>query len=77
MSQDSNIASPGYPSQVVAQSVVRAPLAGNIPWTTPGAPAVGSIPITLDTQVVPVSLARQELAGGINYGTNPQAGRDI
>ena len=36
-----NPASPGAPSQVVAESPIRAPLAGNIPWANHAAhPAV-------------------------------------
>jgi hypothetical protein len=64
VSEIANPASPGYPIQVVAQSVVRAPLAGNIPWTTPGAPAVGSIPITFATQVVTVPHSLVDRVGG-------------
>jgi hypothetical protein len=77
MTSISNIASPGFPTQVVAESPVRAPLSGGIPWTTPGAPAIGSIPIGSDAQIVSVTIARQEFAGGKNTGTSPRAGRDI
>ena len=77
MSSISKIASPGAPSQVVAESPVRAPLLGFIPWTAPNAPAVGSIPIGYGAQVIPVSIARQEFAGGVNHGSNPRAGKDI
>ena len=77
MTTISNPASPGYPQQIVAEQPVRAPLAGNIPWTTPGAPAVGSLPLGFDAQVVTVPLARQEFAGGVNHGVNSRAGRDI
>ena len=77
MSEITNIASPGRPSQVVAEQPVRAPLAGNIPWTTPGAPAVGSLPLGFDAQVRPVPRATVDFLGGVNTGTNPRASRDI
>jgi hypothetical protein len=77
VTQISNIASPGAPVQVVAESPVRAPLSGGIPWTTPGAPAIGSIPLGADAQIVSVTLARQEFAGGKNHGVNSRAGTDI
>jgi hypothetical protein len=41
MSKDSSPASPGYPTQVTAESPIRAPLLGNIPWANHAAhPAV-------------------------------------
>jgi hypothetical protein len=52
MSTDTNPASPGYPQPVVAEQPVRAPLDGFTPWTTPGAPAVGSLPLGFAEQVV-------------------------
>jgi hypothetical protein len=64
MSSISNIASPGSPTQVVAESPVRAPLLGFIPWTAPNAPAVGSIPIGADAQIVTVPNARVDHVGG-------------
>jgi hypothetical protein len=54
MSQDSNPASPGYPSQVVAQSQPRDPI-GGIPFTSHAQnPAIGGIATTFGTQVVTV-----------------------
>jgi hypothetical protein len=64
MSSISNPASPGSPTQVVAEQPVRAPLLGGIPWTTPGAPAVGSIPITFAAQVRTVPQATVDSVGG-------------
>jgi hypothetical protein len=64
MSSISNPSAPGAPVQVVAESPVRAPLAGFIPWTTPGAPAVGSIPLGFDAQVVSVPNAFVDRVGG-------------
>jgi hypothetical protein len=64
MTVNTSIASPGAPVQVVAESPVRAPLAGGIPWTTPGAPAVGSIPLGFAAQVVTVPRAFVEAVGG-------------
>jgi hypothetical protein len=77
MSSISNIASPGHPAIVVSESPVRAPLAGNIPWTAPNAPAIGSLALGFDAQVRPVPSALVEFAGGLNYGSNPRAGKDI
>jgi hypothetical protein len=59
-----NPASPGAPTQLWAEAPVRAPLAGNIPWTAPNAPAVGSIPLGYDAQVVTVPNARVDQVGG-------------
>jgi hypothetical protein len=53
-------ASPGAPQQVVAESPVRAPLAGFIPWSTPTL----SIPIGNEAQIRTVSNAAVEHAGG-------------
>jgi hypothetical protein len=49
---------------IVSESPVRAPLDGFTPWTAPGAPAVGSIPIGFAQQVRTVPLALVDLAGG-------------
>ena len=73
MTSDTNIASPGRPTVVTAEQPVRAPLAGNIAWTTPTL----AIPIGADAQIRPVGAAMVELLGGRNTGTNPRAGRDI
>ena len=73
----SNPSAPGYPQQIVAEQPVRAPLAGDIPWTTPGAPAVGSLPLGFDAQVRPVSAEMVQFAGGANHGVNSRAGTDI
>jgi hypothetical protein len=51
---------------IVSESPVRAPLDGFTPWTTPGAPAVGSIPLGFDAQVRPVTAAERIAAGGAN-----------
>jgi hypothetical protein len=77
MTTISNPSSPGYPQQVVAEQPVRAPLDGFTPWTTPGAPAIGSLPIGYDAQVRPVPQAVVDFLGGTNHGTNPRAGKDI
>jgi hypothetical protein len=69
----SNITSPGFPTQVVAESPVRAPLAGDIAWATPTL----AIPLGFDAQVRPVPASCVELLGGVNHGVNSQAGRDI
>ena len=59
----SNPSAPGAPSQVVAEQPVRAPLDGFTPWTTPGAPAVGSLPIGFDQQVQTVPNAVVDFLG--------------
>jgi hypothetical protein len=42
----SNPASPGYPTQVVAEQPIRAPLAGGIPWANHSQhPAVAGFPV--------------------------------
>jgi hypothetical protein len=64
MSSISNPASPGSPTQVVAEQPVRAPLLGFIPWTAPNAPAVGSIPIGADAQIVTVPPSLVNQVGG-------------
>jgi hypothetical protein len=47
MSKDSSPASPGAPTQVVAESPIRAPLAGNIPWSNHTTnPAVAGWPVS-------------------------------
>ena len=43
----SNIASPGAPTHVVAESPVRQPLAGDIAWSTPTL----AVPIGADAQI--------------------------
>jgi hypothetical protein len=60
MTTITNIASPGAPTQVVAESPVRAPLAHDIAWTTP---ALG-IPLGNLAQIATVSPERIEQAGG-------------
>ncbi len=55
-----NESAPGAPTQVVAESPVRAPLAGFIPWSTPTL----SIPIGADAQIVTVPDALVDAAGG-------------
>jgi hypothetical protein len=60
MSSISNPASPGAPSQVVAEQPVRAPLASNIPWSTP----TFSIPLGNVPQIRTVSNAAVDQAGG-------------
>jgi hypothetical protein len=64
MSSISNIASPGHPSQVAAESPVRAPLLGFIPRAAPAAPAVGSLPIGADAQIRTVPNALVDSTGG-------------
>jgi hypothetical protein len=49
---------------IVSESPVRAPLDGFTPWTTPGAPAVGSIPIGFAAQVRTVPQATVDSVGG-------------
>jgi hypothetical protein len=63
MSSISNIASPGHPTIVVSEQPVRAPLDGFTPWTTPGAPAVGSLPLGYGEQVVTVPNAVVDFLG--------------
>jgi hypothetical protein len=70
VSSISNPASPGAPSQVVAEQPIRAPLLGNIPWAGHDAhPAVvahtdraGYPP--RDTHVRPVPASVVDAAGG-------------
>jgi hypothetical protein len=50
----SNPSAHGTATTVIAEQPVRAPLAGNIPWTRPDAPAVGSLPLGFNAQVVTV-----------------------
>ena len=63
MTTITNIASPGAPVQVVAEQPVRAPLDGFTPWATPGAPAVGSLPIGFAEQVVRIPDSVVDLLG--------------
>jgi hypothetical protein len=73
MSEITNIASPGRPTPVTAESPVRAPLAGFIPWTTPTL----EIPLGFDAQVRPINASVVDLLGGKNNGVNSRAGTDI
>jgi hypothetical protein len=57
-------AATGSATIIVSQSPVRAPLAGDIPWAAPNAPAVGSIPITFAAQVRTVPQATVDSVGG-------------
>jgi hypothetical protein len=78
MSSIANPSAPGAPSQVVAQSTPTAPLSGNAPWGAPSQhPAVAGFANTAETQIVPVSLARQVQAGGANHGCKANVGTDI
>jgi hypothetical protein len=60
MTTNTSIASPGSPTQVVAENPIRAPLAGNIVWSTPTL----SVPLGADAQVRPVSPAFVDATGG-------------
>jgi hypothetical protein len=60
MSSISNIASPGHPTRVVAEQPVRAPLAGNVAWSTPTL----SIPLGNVAQIASVPNACVDAAGG-------------
>ena len=70
MSKDSSPASPGYPTQITAESPIRAPLLGNIPWANHAAhPAVvgptdraGFPP--RDTHVTMITAAVVDATGG-------------
>jgi hypothetical protein len=64
MTSISNEAVSGRATVITSESPVRAPLLGGIPWTTPGAPAVGSIPLGFAQQVVTVPHALVDSAGG-------------
>lgn len=73
MSSISNPASPGAPSQVVAESPIRAPLAGGIPFSNHTTnPAVAGWPVSRpgwpvsanDAHVVSVPAAIVDAAGG-------------
>jgi hypothetical protein len=70
MSKDTSPASPGYPTQVVAESPIRAPLAGNIPWAGHDAHPAVTGPVDRagwpphDTHVRPVSAALVDATGG-------------
>jgi hypothetical protein len=64
MTTITNPASPGYPSQVVAQSQPRDPI-GGIPFTSHAQnPAIGGIATTFDTQVVRVPQILVDRLGG-------------
>jgi hypothetical protein len=73
MSSISNPASPGSPTQVVAEQPVRSPLAGNIPFNNHQTnPAVAGWPVSQpgwpvsvnDAHVRPVPAAIVDAAGG-------------
>jgi hypothetical protein len=65
MSSISNPASPGHPSQVTAQSPIRAPLAGGIPWANHADhPAVAGFAFTTDAQIRTIPAAIIDAAGG-------------
>jgi hypothetical protein len=64
MSKDTNPASPGAPTQVVAEQPVRAPLLGNIPWANHSQhPAVVGA-VGPNSHVRPVSQALVDATGG-------------
>jgi hypothetical protein len=63
MANNTNPASPGSATPVTAESPVRRPLDSFTPWTTPGAPAVGGIPIGFDQQVQTVPNAVVDFLG--------------
>jgi hypothetical protein len=59
MSQDSS------PVQIVAQSPIRAPLAGGIPWSNHADhPAVAGFAFTTDAQIRTIPAAVVDAAGG-------------
>ena len=65
MSSINNPASPGHPSQLVAEQPVRNPLAGGIPFRSHATnPAVGGIPIGADAQIRTIPQAVVDAAGG-------------
>jgi hypothetical protein len=59
-----NPASPGAPSQVVAESPIRAPLLGNIPWANHTAHPAVTGPIGADAHVRPVPQSVVDATGG-------------
>ena len=73
MTKITNPASPGAPTQVSAESPIRAPLAGNIAWSNHTTnPAVAGWPVSqpgwpvspTDAHVKPVSQATVDAVGG-------------
>jgi hypothetical protein len=65
MTTITNIASPGAPTQVVAQSTPTAPLDGGKPWGTPSQhPAAAGFANTAATQIVSLPDALIDRAGG-------------
>jgi hypothetical protein len=60
----SNPSAHGTATTVVSEQPVRAPLDGFTPWTRPGAPAVGSIPLGFNQQVVTVPHSLVDRVGG-------------
>jgi hypothetical protein len=65
MSEITNPASPGRPSQVVAQSTPTQPLAGNAPWGSPSQhPALAGFANTADAQIQPIPQSVLDAAGG-------------
>jgi hypothetical protein len=78
MTSISNRSAHGTATPVVAQSAPTAPLDGGRPWGTPSQhPALSGFANTAETQIVGVSLARQEFAGGVNTGCKMNVGKDI
>jgi hypothetical protein len=71
----SNPSAPGAPTQIGAIEPIRDPI-GGVPFTNRVAnPAVAIFPD--ETTIRPVPSALVEFAGGLNYGSNLRAGKDI
>jgi hypothetical protein len=70
----SNPSAPGAPVQVVAESPVRQPLAGDIARSRHDAPAIGGIPIGNVAQIVSVPNSVVDFLG---QPMNRRTGRDI
>jgi hypothetical protein len=72
MTTITNESASGRAHVIVSESPVRAPLAGDIAWTTPTL----AIPLGFDAQIRPVPASCVELLGGVNTGVT-RPGRDI
>jgi hypothetical protein len=58
----SNPASPGAPVQIVAESPIRAPLLGNIPWSNHAAHPAVTGPTGAEVRTIPQAIV--DAAGG-------------
>jgi hypothetical protein len=74
MTEITNIASPGFPTQVAPTPPVRDPI-GGVPFTNRvTSPAVAIFPTTT---ITPLPQALVDLVGGKNRGNRTNAGTDI